>query len=66
MLFKNADIPKSLKTILSLWAFEMKCLLVGTITKHKARLNAHGGMQHWGINYWETYAPVVNWISVRL
>ena len=22
-------------------------------------------MQKWGINYWETYAPVVNWISVR-
>ena len=23
-------------------------------------------MQRWGIDYWETYAPVVNWISVRL
>ena len=22
-------------------------------------------MQKWGVNYWETYAPVVNWISVR-
>ena len=22
-------------------------------------------MQQWGVNYWETYAPVVNWISVR-
>ena len=21
-------------------------------------------MQQWGVNYWETYAPVVNWISV--
>ena len=19
----------------------------------------------WGINYWESYAPVVNWVSVR-
>ena len=33
--------------------------------KHKARICAHGGMQQWGINYWETYAPVVNWILVR-
>ena len=24
-----------------------------------------GGQQQWGVNYWETYAPVVNWISVR-
>ena len=22
-------------------------------------------MQQWGVNYWETYDPVVNWISVR-
>ena len=23
-------------------------------------------MQTWGENYWETYAPVVNWLSVRI
>ena len=22
-------------------------------------------MQQWGVDYWETYAPVVNWMSVR-
>ena len=22
-------------------------------------------MQTWGVNYWETYSPTVNWISVR-
>eukprot|EP00957_Ditylum_brightwellii_P103456 7883200-Ditylum_brightwellii.AAC.1 len=33
--------------------------------KHKARLCAHGGMQQWGINFWETYSPVVNWITVK-
>ena len=22
-------------------------------------------MQQWGVNYWETYPPVVNWVSVR-
>ena len=32
---------------------------------HKAILCDHGEMQKWGINYWETYAPVVNWVSVR-
>ena len=25
----------------------------------------HGGIQTWGENYWETYTPVVNWLSVR-
>ena len=23
-------------------------------------------MQHWGVIYWETYDPVVDWIIVRL
>ena len=23
-------------------------------------------MQQWGVNYWETYAPMVCWASVRL
>ena len=32
--------------------------------KHQARIFAHGVMQQWGVNYWETYDPVVNWISV--
>ena len=36
-----------------------------TLSKHNIRLCAHGGMQQWGVNYWETYAPVVNWISIR-
>eukprot|EP00957_Ditylum_brightwellii_P104054 7927440-Ditylum_brightwellii.AAC.1 len=33
--------------------------------KHKAQLCAHGGMQKWSIDFWETYSPVVNWITVR-
>ena len=53
------------KTILAIWSFKRKRYPDGTLNKHKARLCAHGGMQQWGVNYWETYAPVVNWISVR-
>ena len=22
-------------------------------------------MQQWSVNYWETYAPVINWISIQ-
>ena len=53
------------KTILAIWSFKRKRFPDGSLNKHKARLCAHGGMQKWGVNYWETYAPVVNWISVR-
>ena len=36
------------------------------VYKWKARLNVHGGKQEHGVNYWETYAPVVTWASLRL
>jgi hypothetical protein len=29
-------------------------------------LNAHGGQQEEGVNYWDMYAPVVQWMSVRM
>ncbi len=59
-------IPLGTKTIMSIWSFKRKRYPDGTLNKHKARLCAHGGMQTWGQNYWETYAPVVNWTSVRV
>ena len=52
------------KTILAIWSFKRKRLPNGVISKHKARLCAHGGIQQWGVNYWETLSPVVNWMSV--
>ena len=33
--------------------------------KQKSFLCAHGGMKQLGLNYLETYSPVVKWISVR-
>ena len=36
------------------------------IWKWKARLCAHGGQQELGMNYWETYAPIVSWSTVWL
>ena len=62
----RSRMPKGTSTILSIWSFKHKRLPDGTIVKWKARLCCHGGMQKWGINYWETYAPLVGWASVRL
>ena len=52
--------PPDEKTILAIWSFKQKRFPDGRINKHKARLCAHGGMQMYGVNYWETYAPTVN------
>lgn len=44
----------------SVWAMQRKHnLTTGKITKHKAQLNLHGGMQEYGVNYYDTYSPVV-------
>ena len=61
---KRSSLPIGTKTIQAIWSFKRKRFPDGTLNKYKARLCAHGGMQQWGVNYWETYAPVVNWISV--
>jgi hypothetical protein len=65
-IIQRCDMPADSKTIMSIWNFKRKKYLDGTLNKHKVSLCAHGGMQSWGQNYWETYAPVVNWASIRL
>ncbi len=32
---------------------------------YKTCLCAFGSMQSWGVDYWEMFTPVVNWMSVR-
>jgi hypothetical protein len=57
---------KNNKPILAVWSMKRKRDPAGEIIKWKARLCAHGGMQTHGINYWDTYSPVVSWSTVRL
>ena len=65
-LMRRDDIPPGAKTIMAIWSFKRKRYPDGSLHKHKARLCAHGGQQTWGQDYWDTYAPVVTWASVRL
>jgi hypothetical protein len=65
-IMNRRDMTTDAKTIMAIWSFKRKRFPDGTLNKHKARVCAYGGMQTWGQNYWETYAPVVNWASVRL
>jgi hypothetical protein len=66
-VFKREDVPKGQDILPSVWAFKRKRRIdTREVYKHKARLNIHGGKQTHGVNYWETYSPVVNWFSIRL
>ena len=53
-LLPRSEMPKGNKSIMSVWSFKRKRYPDGRVLKHKARLCAHGGMQQWGVNYWET------------
>ena len=44
----------------------MKRLPSGTNSKVKSRYCVHGDKQIEGVDYFDTYAPVVQWSTVRL
>ena len=63
----RSGLPSGTKVLPAVWAMKRKRrIATREVYKHKARLNLHGGKQEYGVNYWETYAPVVNWFSIRL
>jgi hypothetical protein len=50
----------------STWAFKLKRYPDGHVKKFKARFCARGDRQKEGIDYFETWAPVVQWSTVRI
>lgn len=54
------------KVLKSIWAFKRKRDPDGSLNKHKARICPHGGMQRWGVDFWETHSLVASWLTTRL
>ncbi len=50
----------------STWAFQCKQYPDGIVRKLKARFCARGNRQLEGVDFFETYAPGVNWQAVRI
>ena len=48
---------------MSIWYFKIKRDIYGRLVKNKSCLCTHVVMQQLGVNYFDTYYPVVNWIS---
>ena len=66
-LIKRTEVPPDVDVIPSVWSMRRKRdLTTNAVTKYKSRLNIHGGKQVYGMNYFETYAPVVTWFAIRL
>ena len=55
-----------MKVLPSTWAFRCKRYPDGSVRKLKARFCARGDKQIEGVDCFDTFAPVVNWTTVRL
>ncbi|XP_067621258.1 uncharacterized protein [Eurosta solidaginis] len=60
------DLPDGQKAIGSKWVFRIKRDSDGNIQKFKSRLVAKGCSQQLGLNYWETFSPVIRYETIRM
>ena len=64
--WESFDRPKHQNVLKGTWAFKLKRLPDGTAYRHKARFCARGELRKEGVDFFETYAPVVQWSTIRL
>jgi Reverse transcriptase (RNA-dependent DNA polymerase) len=65
-LVPRQSVPKHIRILPTVWAMRRKRRLTdGTVYKWKARINVDGSKQTYGVNYWDMYAPVATWASIR-
>jgi transposase InsO family protein len=65
-VWKLVDLPKNRKPLKSKWVWKVKYLPCGKIERLKARLVIKGFMQIAGVDFTDTFAPVVRLDSLRV
>ena len=64
-VWNMVDLPEDRKAVGSKWVFKRKRDADGNVERYKARLVAQGFTQNNGIDYDETFSPVVRSESIR-
>jgi hypothetical protein len=65
-LIKRSELPEGATLLSSVWQMKRKRKpSTGEISKYKARMNVDGSKMIKGLHYEETYAPVVQWATIR-
>jgi hypothetical protein len=66
-IIPRPEDPKGEKILPTVWQMKRKRgIKTRKIKKYKARLNIDGSRMEKGVHYWDTYAPVASWNSIRL
>jgi hypothetical protein len=59
-------LPAGKRALTTRWIYKIKPGLPGHPPQYKARLVARGYEQRHGMDFWETFAPMVKWETIRL